>query len=90
MKYLYPRVRDLREDKDLTQEYLAKKLDLHLTQYRRYETGESEIPTHIVKELAYFYNVSADYIIGIIDTPTQIVKQLRLIIGGHLSPVTTK
>lgn len=74
MKYLYPRVRDLREDRDFTQEDIAKKLDLHLTQYRRYETGESEFPTHIIKELAYFYNVSTDYIIGITDTPTTINK----------------
>ena len=70
MNYIYPRVRDLREDNDLTQENLAKKLDLHLTQYRRYETGESEIPTHIIKELARFYNVSSDYLIGLTDNPT--------------------
>ncbi len=69
MNYIYPRVRDLREDNDLTQENLAKKLDLHLTQYRRYETGESEIPTHIIKELACFYNVSADYLLGLTDNP---------------------
>ncbi len=69
MKYIYPRVRDLREDHDLTQEEVAKKLDLHLTQYRRYEIGESEIPTHIIKELANFYKVSADYLIGITDVP---------------------
>lgn len=68
MKYVYPRVRDLREDNDLTQEAVAKELDLHLTQYRRYEIGESEIPTHIIKKLAYFYNVSADFLIGITDT----------------------
>ncbi len=72
MKYIYPRVRDLREDNDLTQEAVANKLKLHLTQYRRYETGESEIPTHIIKELACFYNVSSDYLIGITDTPTPI------------------
>ena len=72
MKYVYPRVRDLREDNDFTQEYLANKLNLHLTQYRRYETGESEIPTHIIKELAIFYNVSSDYLIGITNTPTPI------------------
>lgn len=70
MKFVYPRVRDLREDNDLTQENIAKKLDLHLTQYRRYETGESEIPTHIIKELARFYNVSSDYLIGLTDNPT--------------------
>ena len=70
MKFVYPRVRDLREDNDLTQENIAKKLDLHITQYRRYETGESEIPTHIIKELARFYNVSSDYQIGLTDNPT--------------------
>lgn len=69
MKYVYPRVRDLREDNDLTQEKLAQTLDLHLTQYRRYETGESEIPTHIIKELARLYSVSADYLIGLKDEP---------------------
>lgn len=72
MRYVYPRIRDLREDNDFTQEYLANKLNLHLTQYRRYETGESEIPTHIIKELAYFYNVCSDYLIGITNTPTPI------------------
>lgn len=72
MKYVYPRVRDLREDNDFTQEYLANKLNLHLTQYRRYETGESEIPAHIIKDLAFFYNVSSDYLIGITNTPTPI------------------
>lgn len=72
MKYVYPRVRDLREDNDLTQEYLANRLNLHLTQYRRYETGESEIPVHIVKELALFYNVSSDYLIGITNEPKSI------------------
>ncbi len=72
MKYVYPRVRDLREDNDLTQEYLASRLNLHLTQYRRYETGESEIPVHIVKELALFYNISSDYLIGITNEPKSI------------------
>lgn len=66
--YIYPRIRDLREDRDLTQEEVAKKLNLYLTQYRRYETGETEVPTHIIKELAYFYNVSADYLLGITNT----------------------
>ena len=70
MKFVYPRVRDLREDNDLTQENKAKKLDLHLTQYRRYETAERQIPTHIIKELARFYNVSSDYLIGLTDNPT--------------------
>ena len=68
-KYIYARIRDLREDKDLTQEDLAKLLGKQLTTYRRWESGETEIPTHILKKLCEFYNVSADYIIGIADEP---------------------
>lgn len=63
-KYIYPRIRDLREDRDLTQEDMANHLNTYLTQYRRWETGETEVPTHIIKELCIFYNVSADYILS--------------------------
>ena len=63
-KYIYPRIRDLREDKDLTQEDLSRILGKQLTTYRRWEAGETEIPTHILKKLCEFYNVSADYILG--------------------------
>ncbi len=62
--YKYNRIRDLREDNDLTQEQVAKILNKGTTTYRRWETGEREIPTHIIKELCKFYNVSADYILG--------------------------
>ena len=66
-KYVYPRIRDLREDKDLTQEEVAKYLGKQLTTYRRWEAGETEIPTHIVKQLCEFYNVSPEYFLGFID-----------------------
>lgn len=62
--YIYPRLRDLREDRDITQAELAKLLGIHTTQYRRWEIGETEVPTHIVKKLCKFYNVTADYILG--------------------------
>lgn len=65
MQYIYPRIRDLREDYDLTQRQIAEHFGLHLTTYQRWETGEREIPTHMLKKLAYFYNVSADYLLGI-------------------------
>ena len=68
-KYIYSRIRDLREDKDLTQEELAKILGKQLTTYRRWESGETEIPTHILKKLCEFYNVSADYILGLPELP---------------------
>lgn len=71
-KYVYPRIRDLREDKDLTQEEVAKYLGKQLTTYRRWEAGETEIPTHILKQLCEFYNVSADFIFEFTDTPKSI------------------
>ena len=63
--YKYQRVRDLREDKDKTQKDMAKILNTHLTQYRRWESGETEIPAHIIIELCKYYDVSADYILGL-------------------------
>ena len=65
MKFCYQRIRDLREDKDKTQADIAKLLNTYTTQYRRWETGETEIPTHKVIELCKYYNVSADYILGL-------------------------
>ncbi|MGN0601684.1 MAG: helix-turn-helix domain-containing protein [Oscillospiraceae bacterium] len=61
----YQRIRDLREDADLTQKQVADKLFLHLTQYRRYERGESEVPLNIAINIAKLYNVSLDYIAGL-------------------------
>lgn len=74
-KYIYSRVRDLREDMDLTQEDVAKELKIHLTQYRRWEVGETEIPTHIIKRLCEFYNTSADYILGFTNTHKPLPKK---------------
>lgn len=60
--YVYPRIKDLRYDKDYTQAKVAEMLGLHLTQYRRYETGETEVPVHILIELAKIYNTTIDFI----------------------------
>ncbi len=62
--YIYPRIKDLREDMDWTQQQVAEELGQHLTTYRRWETGETEVPVHIIVELCKLYNVSADYILG--------------------------
>lgn len=70
----YQRLRDLREDKDLKQEDIAKILNITKQQYQLYESGKREIKTHQIKELAEYYNISADYILGIIDTPRKIKK----------------
>ena len=65
VKYKYQRIRDLREDNDKTQAQIAELLNEHTTQYQRWERGESEIPAHIIKALCIYYNVSADYILGL-------------------------
>lgn len=63
------RLKDLRTDKDLTQAQIAKIFYLQTTQYRRYENGESDLPLEWAKKFANYYNVSIDYIAGLIDTP---------------------
>ncbi len=66
----YSRLKNLREDSDLTQKQVADSLFMQLTQYRRYETGERELPLEIAISLAKFYNVPIDYIAGISDKIT--------------------
>lgn len=61
----YEILRNLREDKDLTQQYIADLLKIGRTMYRRYETGETEIPVRHLKVLCTFYGVSSDYILGL-------------------------
>lgn len=63
--YYTERLKELRENNDLTQEQVAQALGLKREQYRRYETGINEIKaSHIIK-FAKFYNVSTDYILGL-------------------------
>ena len=66
-KYLYTRLKDLREDgNNITkQSTIAKLLDTTQQQYSRWERGEQEIPFHIVIKLAVYYKVSIDYIAGL-------------------------
>ena len=66
---MYPRLRDLREDADLSQTELAKILDMSQTGYSKYETGENDIPTTILIKLARYYNTSIDYLLGETDNP---------------------
>lgn len=60
----YHRIRDLREDRDMTQTQIAKMLGMSQTGYSKYETGENDIPTTILIKLARFYNTSIDYMLG--------------------------
>lgn len=66
---MYRRIRDLRQDKDLTQTKLAASLGMSQTGYSKYETGENDIPTEILIKLARFYNTSIDYLLGETDNP---------------------
>ena len=61
---MYRRLRDLREDNDMTQAQLAKLLGMSQTGYSKYETGENDIPTQILIKLADLYDTSVDYILG--------------------------
>ena len=61
---MYKRIRDLREDKDITQTKIAKFLDMSQTGYSKYETGENDIPTATLIKLARYYNTSVDYLLG--------------------------
>lgn len=61
---LYRRIRDLREDRDLTQQRMGEILSCSQRVYSNYERGELDIPTEILIKLADFHNVSVDYILG--------------------------
>ena len=60
----YPRLKDLREDKDLKQKEIASILGIDQRVYSNYETGKREIPVKFVIQLADFYKTSTDYILG--------------------------
>ena len=66
---MYRRIRDLREDSDLTQKEVAKRLSCSQQVYSNYELGQRDIPTDILIKLSALYNVSVDYILGISDKP---------------------
>ncbi len=70
----YPRLRDLREDKDLVQKEVAAYLGIDQRVYSNYETGKREIPTKFVVALADFYQTSTDYILGRTNNPKPYCK----------------
>lgn len=59
------RLRDLREDADLKQENIAKALGMKQQQYSEYERGKREMPMRVYIQIAKYYNVSLDYIVGL-------------------------
>lgn len=64
------RLRDLREDKDLKQEDIAKYLQVHQTTYSDYELGKLNVPVSVLHKLADYYGVSVDYLLGRTDVDT--------------------
>ncbi len=62
---LLDKLRGLREDNDLTQSQIAEVLETSQTMYARYERGANEIPVRHIITLCQYYNVSADYLLGI-------------------------
>ena len=67
MTRLLKRLRDLREDNDKTQQQIADILGTSQTMYARYERGANELPLRHLIKLCKYYNVSADYLLGISD-----------------------
>ena len=70
--YFYQRIRDMREDADKTQTDIANVLGTVRQQYARWESGTQEIPLHHLITLAKYYNVSLDYLAGLIETPKKL------------------
>lgn len=69
IKMTFTRIRDLREDHDYNQEYVAKYLEITQTTYSKYELGKINIPVDMLIKLADFYHVSLDYLTGRTDKP---------------------
>jgi len=60
---MYKRIRELREDHDLTQKEIGNMLNMSQTGYNQYEIGKNDIPTKVLIKLADFYNTSIDYLL---------------------------
>lgn len=71
----YPRIRDLREDRDWKQAKVAAMLNITQTCYSKYEIGTSAIPATILIELARIYDTSIDYLVGETDVPQRYPKK---------------
>lgn len=71
---VYQRLKDLREDHDMTQTQVAELINTTTQQYNRYETGKRELPMHHFITLARYYNVSLDYLAGLIAEPRKLYR----------------
>lgn len=76
MDYIYQkRIRDLREDNDKTQQEIADILGTSQTMYARYERGANELPIHHLLTLCKYYDVSADYVLGLSEKDSSEIKK---------------
>ena len=66
---MYKRIRDLREDRDWTQDYVGKQINVPQRTYAYYEAGQRMIPPNVLVALADLYNVSVDYLLDRTDDP---------------------
>lgn len=66
---MYQRIRDLREDRDMTQAQISAVLSCSQRVYSNYERGDIDIPTEVLIKLAVFHNVSIDYLLNRTDNP---------------------
>ena len=76
MQY-YQRLKDVREDRDLKQEDIAEILKTTQQQYSRWESGAYQMPMENYKILAIYYNISLDYLAGLIDFPRELHERLK-------------
>lgn len=67
---MYRRIRDLREDKDISQAEIAKAINISQRSYSYYETGKRMISPEILSAIALYHNVSVDYLLELTDNPT--------------------
>lgn len=66
---MYRRIRDLREDRDLTQKQVGEAVGVSQRTYAYYESGQRMLPPEILRALARFYHVSVDYLLELTDDP---------------------
>ena len=74
---MYQRIRDLREDHDFTQRFVANLLSFSHTNYAKIERGEVALTADVLVQLSKLYNVSTDYLLGLTDCPDRIKHKIK-------------
>lgn len=74
---MYQRIRDLREDHDFTQKFVANSLSFSHTNYAKIKRGEVALTADVLVQLSKLYNVSTDYLLGLTDCPDRIKYKIK-------------